>query len=95
MHATKIRLCINKASFFIKNSDLPSCVNCVHFINNPIHKPYSLLPIDTSCGKCKMFGFKDLVTGIVEHEFATISRENSKMCDRYGKYFVDKTTLKK
>jgi hypothetical protein len=91
MRATQLRLSINKASFFIKNSDLPSCVNCVYFISNKMYKPYNLLSDDSSYGKCKMFGVKDIVSGTVEHEYAMISRENANMCGSYGKYFVEKS----
>ena len=89
---------------FIKNSDLPICGNCVHFINSfdsyakkgiqnsPENKTnyfYDDVPID-NLGKCKMFGKKNIVTGQIKYEYAENCRENKEKCDIQGKYFEEK-----
>ena len=43
-------LCIIKMPSFIKNIDLPACVNCIHFIEDP-YTSYD--------AKCKKMGIKN------------------------------------
>ena len=44
---------------FIKNNDLPCCVNCIHFIESKNNYPYDTIP-DNNSGKCKLFGVKNV-----------------------------------
>jgi hypothetical protein len=83
MRVSQIRLNTNKIINVIQNKDLPSCINCIHFMN------YKIVDFDLG-GKCKKFGYEDFVTGDIDYEYASLSRVNPKLCDNYGKYFVDK-----
>jgi hypothetical protein len=72
---------------FIKNNDLPCCVNCIHFIENKNnYDPVS----DYKFGKCKLFGVKNIVTCEIDNEYASFCRENSNKCGHRGKYFQEK-----
>jgi hypothetical protein len=72
---------------FIKYKDLPSCINCVHFIKDETNYPYDPPPNDKTFGKCKLFGKQDMVTGQVNHEYALESRNNENKCGEKGQYF--------
>jgi len=62
----------------------PVCVNCIYFI-----PPKNIYPFDDSLyGKCKKFFDVDLVTGMVEHEYAKVCRVNQ--CGPDGKHFINK-----
>ena len=63
----------------------PVCVNCVHFIPAKNY-PYDELPNDSLYGKCKKFFDVDLVTGLVEHEYARVCRVDK--CGPDGKHFI-------
>jgi len=66
----------------IKNINVPSCRNCVHF------KPPYYSDFTSSLGKCNKFGTKDLLTDkIVYTDFADMSRINENKCGNEGKYF--------
>jgi hypothetical protein len=53
---------------FIKNIDKPLCKDCKYFKYDPIYNDYNY-------GKCGLFGNKNLVTGKITFEDATISRQ--------------------
>jgi hypothetical protein len=66
----------------IKNINVPSCRNCVHF------KPPYYGEFTSSLSKCNKFGTKDLLTDkIVYTDFADMSRSNENKCGNEGKYF--------
>lgn len=82
---------------FIKNTDMPSCVNCVHFIE-PIaelkwNDKSELVSVRVGqLGKCKLFGDKNLVTGKIDYKSALDCRHDSpenKLCGIDGKYFEE------
>lgn len=74
---------------FIKNSDLPVCVNCIHFIENKMNYPYDAV-LSNDLGKCKIFGKKDIVTGEIKYEYAELCRLNKEKCHLTGKYYESK-----
>lgn len=80
---------INKIPNFIKNANLPSCINCVYFIDDKTNYPYDQLS-DNKYGKCKLFGHKDIVTGELENIEARYCRLDEQLCGKYGKYFESK-----
>jgi hypothetical protein len=68
---------------FVKNIKSPICVNCINFI-----KPSTILnDNDLEYGKCKLFGIKDVVSGKIKYEYASVSRISN--CND-GKYFTEK-----
>jgi len=78
---------VNKNPNFIKNMDVPSCVDCVHFIKYETREPYN-----SEFGKCKLFGRKERVSGEIIYDYASICRDkiSSDACGPDGKYFEAK-----
>jgi len=70
---------------FIENNNLPSCINCIHFIE--YKNKNSLLDDSSSYGRCKLFGEKNIVSGQINYSFASFCRDNNKQCGLDGKYF--------
>lgn len=71
-------------SSFIKNNDLPVCINCIHFIE------YKNSFDNDSFGRCKIFGRKNVVTGFIDNDYAEQCRKDKEKCDIHGKYFEEK-----
>jgi len=78
------------SSSFIKYNNLPSCINCVHFIKDTSNYPYDPPPNDKRYGKCKLFGYQNMVTGDINNEYAMECRNNENKCGEKGKYFTKK-----
>jgi hypothetical protein len=64
---------------FIDRSNVPSCVNCRFFIP----------ATDLYYAKCAKFGTKDMVSGVVEHKYASICRDSSNLCREDGRYYEE------
>jgi len=90
MNILYLLLCISKTPFFIKNANLPSCVNCIHFIEDKTNYPYDQLA-DNKYGKCKLFGYKDIITGEIENTQAINCRTDKDQCGNSGNYFEAKS----
>jgi len=69
----------------IKNIDIPSCKNCIHF------EP-SLYNID-SLSRCNKFGEKNIITDEINHDFANSCRADEKKCGLEGKSFEKETDI--
>ena len=64
---------------FIKNSDAPICLHCIHFIRpTERQKEYELY------GRCKKFGKMNLITGENEYDLARHCRLDDEMCGSLG-----------
>ena len=63
---------------FIKNKNLPACINCIFY--NSGHLKSS---------KCSKFGEKDIITGKIIYESAIFSRTNENMCGKSGNYYQE------
>ena len=61
----------------IVNLNKPKCIDCSFFLKQK--------PLDMS--KCYRFGKADLVTGIINYDYADICRLYPDMCGVDGKYF--------
>ena len=61
----------------IKNIDLPSCRNCIHFA------PGS----SVNYGRCKKFGVKDVITNEIDFNMASSCRNDENTCGIDGKHF--------
>ena len=66
----------------ISNYAYPVCKNCKHFV--PSNKQISE-SAKIEYGQCKLFREKDLVTGVVELEYASTCRITK--CRKEGVYF--------
>jgi hypothetical protein len=67
---------------FIKNLNLPSCVNCVHFIQYKGGEQPDL-------GRCSQFGKKDIISGEITYDYASVCRFDKEKCGQTGKYYVE------
>ena len=70
------------ASPTIKNGQLPSCKNCIHFIPENYSYDYA-----TPLSKCKHFGEKDIITDKITNRYADVCRLDETLCGKEGKYF--------
>ena len=69
---------------FIKNLNLPSCVNCVHFLKyNNNDEPQNI-----DLGKCSQFGKKDIISGIITYDYASICRDDKDQCGKNGAEYI-------
>ncbi len=82
---------------FIKNIALPSCNNCRYFVPNKVilcsdnyNDGYEEPKTENIYYKstCSKFGFKDLISGEINYEYAVICRSNEKQCGLKGKYYI-------
>ncbi len=75
---------------FIRNSALPPCLTCVHFIEHKNNYPYDPPPSDEQYGKCRKFGQVNLITGTIEHDRAADCRSNASQCGRLASEYSKK-----
>lgn len=71
----------------IKNMNLPSCRNCVHFKPN-LHSDF-VSPLS----KCEQFGEKDIITDKIKYDYADICRSDQYKCGEQGKYFQEEKNI--
>ena len=66
----------------IKNINIPSCRNCIHY------KPsYYTTDFTASYNKCDKFGDKNIITNKISNDYADICRNDENKCGYDGKYF--------
>ena len=81
---------LNSGKIFIRNRELPICSNCLHFIEHTNNYPYDSIPSDEKYGKCKKFGEVNLVTGVIEYDFARTCRLDMNKCGNSGVEYTHK-----
>jgi len=74
----------------IRNLKYPVCVNCIHFIEHKNNYPYDPPPDSREYGKCKLFGEINMITGVIDYDFAKFCRYDSKKCGNNGVKFEEK-----
>ena len=75
-------LCVVNSEKIIKNININSCRNCIHY------KPYLLDTDFTSkMSNCKKFGNKDVVTDKITYDYADLCRIDESKCGKEGKFF--------
>ena len=77
---------------FIQFMEYPSCNQCIHFMeyipDDTKNIPRSLsLCKNEHLSKCKKFGYKNIMSGKIFHEFAEICRNDEKKCGVNGTYY--------
>ena len=78
---------------FIKNSNLPSCANCVHFLKYKNGEPHNInIGLEFDLGKCSQFGKKDIISDIITYDYASHCRDDKDQCDKNGKYYISLPT---
>jgi len=78
---------INSCATIIKNNNLPSCCNCIHF------KPQYYNDFDESLNRCTKFGEKDIITNKIKYDFVDSTRNNEDKCGLEGKYFEQEPNI--
>lgn len=73
----------------ILNSNLPSCIDCIHFIDHKTNYSYESLADDGKYGICKLFGKKNIITGEIKYLSTEYCREDPQLC---GKEAIMKET---
>ena len=76
---------INKIVF---NNNLKLCVNCVYFTK---YKPKKLCEFSNDTiqlSKCTKFGVKNIVSGEIEYEYASVIRNSNRLCGKLAKNFI-------
>jgi len=69
--------------FFIRNKELPSCSNCLHFIEYTNNNPFD-------GNRCKKFGEMDLITGAIKYDLAAVCRLGDSNCGKKGLHYTAK-----
>jgi hypothetical protein len=64
---------IVKKTQFIKNINLPSCIDCLYYLGK--------------FGRCSKFGEKDIITGKIVYCQASQIRHQENLCGIVGNYF--------
>ena len=75
---------------FIRNKELPICSKCVHFIEHTNNYPYDPIPSNELHGRCKKFGEVNMITGIIENDFATDCRLDNNKCGKFASEYSKK-----
>ena len=76
--------------YIIQDSGFPACATCKHFIPYKSPNLHSFKEVDIRYSKCKMFGFKDRISGEIINHFADACRNSTSMCDKNGFYHEPK-----
>jgi hypothetical protein len=74
-----------KPKLLIKNIDMPSCRNCIHFIQDNYN-------ID-SLSKCNKFGEKNIISNQIRYDYADSCRKDENKCGLEGKCFEKETDI--
>ena len=74
----------------IVNFDLPSCIDCIHFIGDKTNYPYDPRPNDSDNGRCRLYGEKNIISGEIKYLFASKCRQDSKLCGMNANFKVSK-----
>jgi len=71
---------------FIRKSGGPFCVHCMHFLEKEINHLYEGVT-DSKYGRCKKFGERNCVSGLVEYDYAQNCRDDPSKCSQRGIFF--------
>ena len=75
---------------FIRNTELPICSKCLHFIEHTNNYPYDPVPSNEKYGRCKKFGEVNMFTGVIEYDLANDCRLYDSQCGKFGSEFNEK-----
>lgn len=77
-----ITLVLINSEKIIRNINIPSCRNCIHYLPENYNKDFS-----SSFNKCNKFGEKDIITNEIRYDFVSNCRKDENKCGEDGKYF--------
>jgi hypothetical protein len=72
----------------IKNINIPSCRNCIHYKPNPIFNDFT-----SSFSKCDKFGEKNIITDKITYNYVDSCRDNESLCGKNGNYFEEEKNI--
>ena len=82
---------------FMKQYNAPVCIYCKHFIpketdilTEPVTNSQNVVLRSNRYGLCSLFWKKDMVTGVIKHDYALTCRSLKSMCGETGKYYEPK-----
>jgi hypothetical protein len=76
------------ATKIIKNIDMSSCRNCIHYKPSTFNTDFT-----ASYNKCTKFGNKDIVTDKITYDFANSCRRDKSKCGNDAIYFEREPNL--
>jgi hypothetical protein len=71
----------------IRNSNIPSCRNCV-FFKPPKNRDFSCI-----LGQCEKFGDKNILSDEIKYDYVKICRLDETKCGLQGKYFNEEKNV--
>jgi hypothetical protein len=84
---------LRSSKIFIRNKELPFCSQCLHFIKRTNNYPYDPIPED-EYGRCKKFGEFNLITGLINYDYAKNCRNDINKCGQRGSEYTSFTLSK-
>ena len=72
----------------IKNINIPSCRNCIHYKPDMYHNDFTSPYV-----RCEKFGVKDIITDKISYKFADYARNDDALCGKEGKYFEEEKNI--
>lgn len=72
----------------IKNINVPSCRNCIHYKPNLNFNDFT-----SSLSKCDKFGEKNIITDEITYNYADSCRDKESLCGKNGKYFEEEKNI--
>ena len=66
----------------IRNANIPSCKNCKYY--KPEFYSDSFV---SKINKCEKTGTKDVITDVINYDYADLSRKDESLCGFKGRYF--------
>ena len=81
-------LCMSNNDKIIQNFNIPTCKNCVYYKKNQYDTNF-----DSNFNRCTKFGYKEIITGKISHDFASYCRNDETKCGKEGKYFKEEKNL--
>ena len=84
----KIILICLKVSAEIKNINIPSCRNCIHYKPNLLNFDF-----DSSLNRCSKYGEKNIVTNQIRYDYADLCRGNENKCGKLAKGWEEEKNI--
>jgi len=82
-----------KLNAIIFNENLKICCNCYYFKKYISKDLYEYPDENINLSKCLKFGYKNMVSGEIEYDLASKTRDGVKLCGKNGIFFTPTTSL--
>jgi hypothetical protein len=87
---TILKINFSTVPTFIRNTKLPICSNCIHFIEHTNNYPYDSTPSNQQYGKCNKFGEVNMISGSIEYDLASDCRLDNNKCGKFASEYSKK-----